>query len=261
MSEFDDKTPTTRQLGVSVGGEGRTWRIAEERPVALIYNQRNYAVMLATPDDLRDFAIGFSISERIVNSASEIEDIEIEDVGLGHDIKMTIDPNRLERLDIRQKRRNLVGSASCGLCGLENADSFLAPLPKVAKIKSELSIAVIEQAVAALPTHQHLNAQTFSVHAAAWVNEHGEIELLREDIGRHNAVDKLLGARAIGEANEQGFMLVSSRCSYEIIEKAARHGVKAVVSISAPTGFALDKAQEANIAIYCWSKDGPVKLF
>lgn len=255
-----DKFSNSRQLGVGVGGQRTTWQIAEECPIALVYNQRNYAVMLATPDDLQDFAVGFSISERIVNSADEIKSITVQDVEVGYDVKVEIDPTRLERLDIRQKRRNLVGSASCGLCGLENTDSFLAPLPKVTTTRLVLSDQAIAKAVGELPTHQVLNGETYSVHGAAWVSLAGKIEMVREDIGRHNAVDKLLGARAKMDMQSEGFMLVSSRCSYEIIEKAARHGVRAVVSISAPTGFALDKAAEANIALYCWSKDGPVHL-
>ncbi|MGJ8528126.1 formate dehydrogenase accessory sulfurtransferase FdhD [Maritalea sp.] len=254
-------TSTSRQLSVSVGGKNTDWHIAEECPVALVFNQRNYAVMLATPSDLEDFAVGFSISEHIVNGLGEIRSIQTEDVGVGHDIKIEIDQERLDRLDIRQKRRNMVGSASCGLCGMENADSLLAPLPKVGHHKSPIAENAIEKAIQALPDHQKLNAQTFSVHGAAWASLDGNISLVREDIGRHNAVDKLLGARARLGDHEDGFLLVSSRCSYEIIEKAARHGVQAVVSISAPTGFALDKAMEANISLYCWSTQGVVRLF
>jgi len=261
MREKPDRSNKARQLDVSIGGENSAWLIAEECPVALVYNQRNYAVMLATPGDLKDFAVGFSISEGIVNSEDEIVSIAVHVVELGYDIKIEIDPIRLDRLDIRQKRRNLVGSASCGLCGLENADSFLAPLPQVAETLISIPDNVIEKAVSELPQHQLLNAETYSVHGAAWVSFDGKVEMVREDIGRHNAVDKLLGARATQPTKPDGFMLVSSRCSYEIIEKAARHGVQAVVSISAPTGFAIDKASQANIALYCWSKDGPVCLF
>lgn len=261
MGDQPEKFSTARQLEVTIGGQGAVWQVAEECPVALVFNQRNYAVMLATPCDLEDFAIGFSISERVVNTPGEIKSISLQEVLSGYDIKIEIDPSRLERLDIRQKRRNLVGSASCGLCGLENADGFLATLPLVAEDRLVLSDEVIATAVGSLPAHQKLNAETYSVHGAAWVSLDGSIEMVREDIGRHNAVDKLLGARAQQALPTKGFMLVSSRCSYEIIEKAARHGVRAVVSISAPTGFALDKAAQSNIGLYCWSKDGAVKLF
>lgn len=260
MAASDRNARVSRQSKVSIGEGTSLWQIAEERPIALVYNQRNYAVMLATPSDLEDFAVGFSISERIVNAPDEIASIAIQEVSLGYDVKVEISPERLERLDVRQKRRNMVGSASCGLCGLENADSFLARLPRVAETQMTLEDHVITRAVDDLPNHQVLNAATYSVHAAAWVSPLGEIDLVREDIGRHNAVDKLLGARAGAAGKTDGFLLVSSRCSYEIIEKAARHGVRAVVSISAPTGFALDKAQEANISLYCWSTDGPVSL-
>ncbi len=124
MAETDRKSKAARQLEVSIGEGKKHWQIAEERPVALVYNQRNYAVMLATPNDLEDFAVGFSISERIVNEPSEIAKIDVLQVDLGFDVKVEIIPERLERLDVRQKRRNMVGSAGCGLCGLENADSF-----------------------------------------------------------------------------------------------------------------------------------------
>lgn len=261
MAASDRNAKVSRQSKVSIGEGISLWQIAEERPIALVYNQRNYAVMLATPSDLEDFAVGFSISERIVNAPEEIASIAVQEVSLGYDVKVEISPERLERLDVRQKRRNMVGSASCGLCGLENADSFLARLLRVAETQMTLEDHVITRAVDDLPNHQVLNAATYSVHAAAWVSLSGEIDLLREDIGRHNAVDKLLGARAAAASKTDGFLLVSSRCSYEIIEKAARHDVRAVVSISAPTGFALDKAKEANISLYCWSTDGPVSLF
>ena len=260
MAEAERQSKAARQLEVAIGENKKTWQIAEERPVALVYNNRNYAVMLATPNDLDDFAVGFSISERIVNSPSEINSIVVQEVDLGFDIKVEIAPERAERLDVRQKRRNMVGSASCGLCGLENADSFLAQLPRVVETRFVVSDAVIARAVKELPDYQQLNAETYSVHGAAWVNLSGEVEMVREDIGRHNAVDKLLGARAKSSSHADGFLLVSSRCSYEIIEKAARHGVGAVVSISAPTGFAIDKAREANISLYCWSAEGAVSL-
>jgi formate dehydrogenase accessory protein FdhD len=143
---------------------------------------------------------------------------------------------------------------------MENADRFLQSLPRVADSKFAIDQDALSHAIEHFGQHQHLNQKTRSVHGAAWVSLNGEIELVREDIGRHNAVDKLLGARARGARSTDGFMLVSSRCSYEIIEKAARHKVRAILSISAPTGYAIDRANEANIALYCQSHNGPVAI-
>lgn len=227
------------------------WHIPTEVPVAFVYNRRNYAVMMATPDDLLDFALGFSLTEEVVKSPSDIHALDIHQTDKGVDLRFKIDANALERLDIVQRRRNMVGSASCGLCGLENADALFVTLPKVADMPVELATEMMEKALADLGRHQPLNQKTRSVHAAAWVNHTGEVLIAREDVGRHNAVDKLLGALAQTQTDmESGFLLVSSRCSYEIVEKAARRGVQAILSVSGPTDFALQKAKQAHMAIY-----------
>nr|WP_255769359.1 formate dehydrogenase accessory sulfurtransferase FdhD [Maritalea mediterranea] len=232
--------------------------MANECPLALVYHQRNYAVMLASPQDLTDFAYGFSISERVVSDASEIKSVRAVPNVLGIDLHMEIDEKRLERLDLTQRRRHLVGASGCGLCGLDNADQFLAKLPKVAAVTPAKD--AMDKAMAAFSSHQQLNQQTHSVHGAAWVSLSGDIIAVREDVGRHNAVDKLLGARAraalAGEAFPQGFLMVSSRCSFEIVEKAARHNVGALLSISAPTALALDKAAEAGLQLYAGAPGG-----
>lgn len=260
MTGTEKNSDVSRRINVRSGADTFEWQVANERPVAFIYNDRNYAVMMATPQDIEDFAFGFSLSEAIVNAPDEILDISINDVDVGFDVKISISPERLERFDIVQGRRNLVGSAGCGLCGMENADRFLRALPPVAPQKTSLDVMLIQKALAEFEQYQPLNQKTRSVHGAAWVSPEGGIAFVREDIGRHNAVDKLLGSRARSDGYTDGFMLVSSRCSYEIIEKAARHGVRAIVSISAPTGYAIDRADEANIALYCQSESGPVAI-
>ena len=242
-----------------VGDEN--WRVPEETPVAFIYNRRNYAVMLATPADLEDFAVGFSLTERVVDRISDISAVDIHHSDRGVELQFSISAATLERLDIRQQRRNLVGRAGCGLCGLENAETFFETLPKVSETPIRVKPDALQRAVSDLNRHQPLNTETRSVHAAAWSTLSGEVVLVREDIGRHNALDKLLGAlvrKDIDLAN--GFVLMTSRCSYEIVEKAVRLGVRVVASISAPTAFSIRKAAEANLSLYARSKDGVLRV-
>jgi FdhD protein len=247
--------PTDRKITVFRGADKKQWRTPEETPVAFVYNQRNYAVMLATPSDIEDFAIGFSLTERIVDSPEEIHAVDIHQSERGIELHIAIEPARLERLDIRQQRRNLVGRAGCGVCGLENADVFFETLPSVGNIKAVISPEALGKAMDAFSRHQPLNTRTRSVHGAAWAHLNGDLQCAREDVGRHNALDKLLGGLVRAGADMgDGFVLVSSRCSYEIIEKSARLGIRAVAAVSGPTAFAIRKAREANIALYC--RDG-----
>ncbi|MEM8936080.1 MAG: formate dehydrogenase accessory sulfurtransferase FdhD [Pseudomonadota bacterium] len=233
---------------------GATWRVPEELPVAFVYNRRNYAVMLATPADMDDFSIGFSLTEQVVSHVNEIKSVDIHQTDRGIELHISIDDERLERLDIQQRRRNLVGRAGCGVCGLENAETFFEKLPQVSKSPAVLDTKALVGALLNIEKFQPLNASTRSAHAAAWVDPAGTIQFAREDVGRHNALDKLLGAGVRdGVDFRQGFLLMSSRCSYEIVEKAARLGVPAIASISAPTAFAIRKAAEANISLYARS--------
>jgi len=244
-------TPPPVDRVIAIGEGAITWRVPEETPVALIYNGRNHAVMLATPSDLADFAVGFSLTERIVGAVDDIEAIDIHFDPRGVDIRMSVAARAAERLDVRQQRRNLVGRSGCGVCGVENAEVFFEPLPKVADTRARFADKALLRAIAQLPSHQALNERTRTVHAAAWASGDGAIRLAREDVGRHNALDKLLGALALGgKPADDGFVIVSSRCSYELVEKAARRGVKAILSVSAPTAFAIRKADEANIALF-----------
>ena len=238
---------TSREIDVG----GGVWNIAEEIPVAIVYNRRNYAVMMATPDRLADFAVGFSLTERVVDQFSDIAAVEIRYAERGVELNISIAPEKIERLDIRQQRRNLVGRAGCGLCGLESAEALFEELPRVSSNGARLDRDAAQKALLTFPERQPLNQKTRSVHGAAWVSHAGDILSVREDVGRHNAVDKLFGALTRENADVgAGFCLVSSRCSYEIIEKAARIGVATVVSISAPTAFAIEKAREAGISVY-----------
>lgn len=248
---FGEPPPLSREANLSSPEGVQSWRVPEEIPVAFIYNQRNYAVMLASPADLEEFAVGFSLTELVVDGIDEIEAVDIHQSGQGIELRLGIDAARLQRLDARQQRRNLVGRAGCGVCGLENAEVFFETLAPVRGGALELAPEAISRALSEFPAHQPLYGKTHTVHGAAWAGLDGAIHFAREDVGRHNALDKLLGALALARADlTAGFVLMSSRCSYEIVEKSARLGVRAVASISAPTAFAIRKAREADIALY-----------
>ena len=233
------------------------WHIPEETAVAFVYNRRNHAVMLATPANMVDFALGFSLTEHIINSPDDILALEVRHSDDGIELFFKIGADRLTRLDVQARRRNLVGTAGCGLCGLDNADHILAPLKPVTDTPAEINPAALEHAMQHFGAHQPINQRTKSVHGAAWVSLSGEIEQVREDIGRHNALDKLIGAMARSKTDpSKGFLLMSSRCSFELVDKAARAGITAILSLSGPTKLALTKAAQANITIYARDKTG-----
>ena len=237
------------------------WFVPTETPVAFVYNRRNYAVLLATPDNIVDYATGFSLTEGLINNLADIVNLDIVYSDQGIDLRFRLGEAALERFDVVQRRRNLAGNSGCGLCGLENADSLFMPLPLVTKEKVKIAPEAISRAMNDFRSVQKLNQKTRSVHGAAWVKKDGAIMMVREDVGRHNALDKLLGALALDDIKiEDGFVLLSSRCSYELVEKAARRGVTAIVSISAPTDFALQKANQAGLTLYAKSSNGAVEM-
>ncbi|MEQ1551123.1 formate dehydrogenase accessory sulfurtransferase FdhD [Sphingorhabdus sp.] len=247
-----------QDIGLSNGAH---WAVPEETPVAFVYGGSNYAVMLATPADLIDFATGFSMTEGVIDAPDDIASLDIHHLAQGTDLRLRLNERCQQRLDLRQRRRTLPGNAGCGLCGIENAEEFFQPLKPVAEKVVQLKDAVVERAFNELPTHQPLNAATRTVHAAAWAGPDGGIVLAREDVGRHNALDKLLGVLATEGADlGSGFIVMSSRCSYEIVQKAARMGVSAIACLSAPTAFAIRKAREANIAIHVRDGSGTAAI-
>ena len=230
--------------------------VAEEVPVALVFNGISHAVMMATPLDLEDFAVGFALSEKIVDQASQIYDLEVVNAHsgidqLGIEVHMHIAQACFARL--KQKRRNLSGATGCGLCGLESlqaldlAADYSPPVNDVISVKQS----VLQKAFASLSEQQTLNALTGSMHAAAWVNLDGEIELLREDVGRHNALDKLIGrlSKDTKFEKQSGFAIMSSRASYELVQKSARAQIQILATISAPTSLAIDIARRAGICL------------
>lgn len=235
-----------------------TRRWVPEVPVALEYNGLSYAVMMATPTDLEDFATGFALAEGLAASAADVTDIAVAKVDKGWIVRTQLAGLGIEKLTERVRTR--VAESSCGLCGIENLDALAAPLPPVAP-HAAIEPAAIFTALAALRGRQELGAATGAAHAAAWADEHGTIGCSREDVGRHNAVDKLVGAMArAGQPLSRGFVLSTARCSYEIVEKAVRGGVTTLVTVSLPTSMAVDRACAAGLSLWVLARDDSVLL-
>jgi FdhD protein len=229
-----------------------TDRVAEEVPVALLYNGEPHVVMLATPQDLEDLARGFSLSEELVDSPAEIRGIEVRTAPDSAEVRIAIAWERFPEL--LRRRRNLTGRTGCGLCGTETLEQAIRTQQTVGQGPS-VTIGQLHAAIGDLASRQPLNASTGSVHAAAWVVPANGIEYVREDVGRHNALDKTLGALVQVSADlEAGFMLVTSRASYEMVQKAAAMGVTFLAALSAPTSFAIRHAQRCGMTLVAFAR-------
>jgi FdhD protein len=231
-----------------------TWSLPEEVPVALQLNSAPYAVMMATPADLRDFAFGFALSEGLVRHASQIANVLVMTSGDGFTVDLAIDDSHLIRE--RMISRSIEGRVGCGLCGVEEmADAIRMPSGKL--LSTTLNADAVSKAFQDLPNHQPMNIVNRTVHAAAWCSGEGAIQLAREDVGRHNALDKLIGAMAQSQTSpRQGFVLMSSRCSFELVKKCAIAGISALATVSAPTALAHRLAQQAGMKLAALSKQG-----
>jgi FdhD protein len=233
--------------------------IAEETPIALVYDGSTHAVMMATPLNLEDFALGFSLAEGKIESPDEIASLDIVEQPNGIELRMWLAPNAGRR--IAQRRRALLGPVGCGICGVESLDQAL---PELKPVSADLRVSAIEiqAAVASLAPAQRLNAEARALHAAGfWTLRHGLIAL-REDVGRHNALDKLMGALSRGTIDPQtGLIAVTSRVSVELVQKAANMGAPVLVAVSAPTALALRVADEAGITIIGIARDDGFEVF
>jgi FdhD protein len=249
---------TARRL-TAAGGEALDEIVAEEVAVALVYNGISHAVMMATPCDLEDLARGFSLTERIVDKASEIYDVEVEPVEGGIEVRLDIAAQRMVRL--QERRRSLAGRTGCGLCGIDSIEAAMRPVT-VVDATPPVSRAAIERAMAALPLEQRINRVNGATHAAGWARPDGALVAVREDVGRHNALDKLGGALArSGGLQPGGFVVVTSRCSYEMVHKAAALGAAAIAAVSAPTSLAIETAEQAGIALAAFVRDGRLTAY
>lgn len=232
-----------RSLSVS---EAVEWVLPEEEPAALVYNRRTFAVMMVSPADLEDFGIGFSLAERIVEKASDIRDLSVRRLDAGLAVEMSI--SNAQAAALMGRRRAMEGRSGCGLCGIESLEALRDPLPKVTA--PQVEPAAVAAALDALDDHQPMRARNRSVHGAAWCDRRGNILLSREDVGRHTALDKLIGAMArAGMDMRDGFALLSSRCGFELVQKAAAVGIGLLASVSAPTTMALSMARGAGMSL------------
>ena len=228
-------------------------QIAEEAPIALVYNGVPHVVVMASPANLEDLALGFSLSEGVIGSAAELGGIEIVPEQTGYSVYLSIPSERVAIIE--QRRRNMTARTGCGVCGAETIEQAIRAVPKVAAGRGvTVGPAVTGHAMAAamkqLPSLQTLNAATGATHAAAWANFNGELQLVREDVGRHNALDKLIGALAAGGIDTaQGFAVITSRASYEMVQKAAMAGIGLLAAVSAPTALAVRIAREAGVTL------------
>jgi FdhD protein len=222
--------------------------VAEEVPVALEFNGISHAVMLATPLDLEDFALGFSLSEGILDGARELYAVEEEASALGITLRLEVAGAAFARL--KERRRSLTGRTGCGLCGTESLNHVSRELPVLSGAASPLSRQAIARAMSQLCSLQTLQQATGAVHAAAWCSAQGEVLWLREDVGRHNALDKLVGALARNRVDAaSGFIAVTSRASFEMVQKTAMAGVPLLAAVSAPTSFAVATARQARMTL------------
>lgn len=222
-------------------------QVAEEVPIAMVYNGISHAVMLATPASLESFALGFSLAEGILHDKRELYDLEIVQRREGVELYMTVAQERFVAL--KNRRRNLAGRTGCGLCGTESLQQVMRTTTPV---ESDLRLhpQTVHTALDSLPGHQSLQALTGAAHAAAWVSQTGIIQYCEEDIGRHNALDKLIGTLVAHNADpRQGFVIVTSRASYEMVQKCATVGIAMLVAVSAPTSFAIDLAQQSDMTL------------
>ncbi|WP_430648700.1 formate dehydrogenase accessory sulfurtransferase FdhD [Bradyrhizobium neotropicale] len=234
--------------------------VAEETAIALSYNGSTHAVMMATPDDLEDFGVGFTLTEGIVERASDIQSIDLIRSELGIEIRMWLDGDRATRLAAR--RRAMSGPVGCGLCGIESLEQARRPASPVPDRDTVFHARDLLGAMQALAPLQILNQQTRSVHAAAFWHPRSGIGPVREDVGRHNALDKLAGAIARRRKSAcAGAVLLTSRVSVEMVQKAAMIGVPVVIAVSAPTTLAIRTAEEAGITLLAIARDDGYGVF
>lgn len=251
---------TVACMKVKSGSASASTRVLpEETPVALVYDGSTQAVMMATPQDLHDFAVGFSLSEGQIESASDITSLDIVEQETGIELRMWMAPSAGHRLAVR--RRAMLGPTGCGICGVESLEQAL---PALTPIKSNLKVSAvqIEAAMASMAPAQRLNAEARALHAAGfWTLERGLVAL-REDVGRHNALDKLAGHMArTGTSAADGILVMTSRISIELVQKAAIIGAPVLVAVSAPTSLAVRTADAAGITLVGIARDDSFEVF
>ncbi|MGK9053302.1 formate dehydrogenase accessory sulfurtransferase FdhD [Neorhizobium petrolearium] len=234
--------------------------VPEEVPIAFSYGGSTHAVMMGTPADLEDFAVGFSLTEGIIASMTEIEKITVVDEGRGLDVQVTLAEEKEDAL--RARRRHMAGPVGCGLCGIESIDQAIRPVPDVSSVSLTLTPKDVAGAAAALNGAQPLHAQTHAVHGAGFFVPGQGLVAVREDVGRHNALDKLAGAvTRKGVKGPAGVVVVTSRISVEMVQKAAILGSSVLIAISAPTALAIRTAEEAGMTLVALTRGEDFEIF
>lgn len=254
----DSATPTPAATGSQVSAT-LVETIVEEVPVGLIYNGVPHVVMMATPRDLKDFAVGFSVTEGVVTRADEIRAVEVVRYSKGIELQCAVAPEVSEVVAARARRMS--GRTGCGICG---AESFDAVIKEVRHVAAALTIApaAISRAMRELGAGQVLNAATGAVHAAGWATRDGAVTTVREDVGRHNALDKLIGALlSAGVDPASGFVVVTSRASFEMVQKVTMFGAPLLAAISGPTGLAVRLAEESGLTLVGFVREGRMTAY
>jgi FdhD protein len=225
----------------------QTEPVVEETPVAIVYNGIPHVVMMATPADLEDFALGFSLTEELIASPDDLERLEVVRYSRGVEIQALV----AERCaaTIAERTRRLTGRTGCGICGADGVDAVLKTIHPV-RSGDPIAVSAVRRAFEMLAERQPLNAASGAVHAAGWATADGTLELVREDVGRHNALDKLIGAAITARVDPTaGFVLVTSRASFEMVQKTAVLGAPLMAAISGPTGLAVRVAQQSGLTL------------
>jgi FdhD protein len=253
---IDDRKAVSTEFGVDRWAQGATThttdQVAEEVPVAIVFHNVPHVVMLATPANFEDFAVGFTLSEGLVARADEIREVDVTLGADAVDVRVTVAWERFTEL--LHRRRNLTGRTGCVLCGAETAEDAIREVPQVGP-GTDVTIQDLHAAIEQLGTLQPINARTGSVHAAAWVVPGQGIQLVREDVGRHNALDKAIGALVRGKTDlATGYMLITSRASYEMVQKCATVGIAFLAAFSAPTAFAVRMAQKTGMTLVAFAR-------
>lgn len=262
-TQLDSGADTLKEVAVLRCRDGQISQsqdvLAIETPVALEYNGISHVVMLASPADLEDFALGFSLTEGIIADPSEFYGCEIEEWAEGRLVHIEIASERFVKL--KERRRNLTGRTGCGLCGTEALDQVTRLVTPVAH-RYAVAPAHVTAGMRAMHALQPLQQQSGATHAAAWMNEAGEVVCVREDVGRHNALDKLIGALAEAKADfTRGTVLITSRASFEMVQKSAIMGIGVVAAISAPTSFAVQLAEQAGVTLMGFMRDASYVVY
>lgn len=240
--------------------QAETTQLAAEVPVALEYNGVSHAVMLATPCDLDDFALGFSLSEGLIDAVGDFYGVEVEPASNGITLAIEVAGAAFARM--KERRRTLAGRTGCGICGTESLEQVLRPLPALGSRGPRIGAAALARAGKDLPRWQGLQRATGATHAAAWCSTDGDVTCVREDVGRHNALDKLIGALArSGFDADQGFALITSRASVEMVQKAATVGIGVLVAVSAPTSLAVRVAEDCGQTLLGFARGDAFSIY